>query len=74
MRVLIFGLPGSGKTYLASRLKKYLGDYAEHFNADEVRTNANDWDFSDAGRKRQSERMSKLVTDSVNNGKIAIAD
>ena len=59
MRVLIFGLPGSGKTYLASRLKKYLGDYAEHFNADEVRTNANDWDFSDAGRKRQSERMSK---------------
>ena len=74
MRVLIFGLPGSGKTYLASRLKKYLGDHAEHFNADEVRTNANDWDFSDAGRKRQSERMSKLVTDSVNNGKIAIAD
>tara|TARA_B100001287_G_scaffold201419_1_gene170779 strand:- start:1790 stop:2566 length:777 start_codon:yes stop_codon:yes gene_type:complete len=74
VRVLIFGLPGSGKTYLASRLKKYLGDHAEHFNADKVRAEANDWDFSDAGRKRQSERMSKLVTNSVSNGKIAIAD
>ena len=74
MRVLIFGLPGSGKTYLASHLKEYLGDHAEHFNADEVRAEANDWVFSDAGRKRQSERMSSLVTDSVNKGKIAIAD
>ena len=74
MRVLIFGLPGTGKTYLASRIKKYLGDNAEHFNADKVRAEANDWDFSDKGRQRQATRMTDLVTKSVSNGKIAIAD
>ncbi len=74
MRVLIFGLPGTGKTYLASRIKKYLGDNAEHFNADKVRAEANDWDFSDEGRQRQATRMTDLVTKSVSNGKIAIAD
>lgn len=74
MRVLIFGLPGSGKTYLASHLKEYLGDYAEHFNADDVREKANDWDFSYEGRQRQSKRMNDLCDTSVSKGKIAIAD
>ena len=48
MRVLIFGLPGSGKTYLAELLVEYLGDKVAWFNADKVREEANDWDFSDA--------------------------
>ena len=45
MRVLIFGLPGSGKTYLAERLVEYLGDKVAWFNADKVREEANDWDL-----------------------------
>ena len=51
------GLPGSGKTTLASRLKSLIN--AEWINADKVRSEANDWDFSAAGRVRQAERMRK---------------
>ena len=44
MNILIFGLPGSGKTTLANKLGK-IG--ATHLNADEVREQFQDWDFSD---------------------------
>ena len=44
------GLPGSGKTTLANELAPILN--AKRLNADEVRKNANDWDFSEEGRKR----------------------
>jgi hypothetical protein len=80
-RILIMGLPGSGKTYFAERLKKYLEDFSsvdtmpferlveyevppsfykskvDWFNADDVRRQYNDWDFSKEGRIRQSLRM-----------------
>ena len=46
------GLPGSGKTTLANELGPMLN--AKRLNADEVRKAANDWDFSEEGRKRQS--------------------
>lgn len=55
MKILIMGLPGSGKTWLAERLKKHLG-YA-WYNADAVREMSNDWDFSPEGRIRQANRM-----------------
>ena len=74
MRVLIFGLPGSGKTYLAERLEKYLGDKVAWFNADAVRKDADDWDFTEEGRIRQNNRMKTLCEDAESNGKIAIAD
>ena len=48
MKILIFGLPGSGKTTLANNLALYLD--AERLNADEIRTTYNDWDFSPEGR------------------------
>ena len=56
MRILIFGLPGSGKTTFAKKLS------ARHayFNADEVRRMFNDWDFSMEGRTRQAQRMACL--------------
>ena len=44
MKILIFGLPGAGKTTLAKALCKILG--AVHINAEEVRTMYDDWDFS----------------------------
>jgi len=73
-KVLIFGLPGSGKTYLAQELVQILGDQVAWFNADKVREEADDWDFSDEGRLRQKQRMKNLCEDAEAQGKIAIAD
>jgi len=58
-KILIMGLPGSGKTTLASKLVPLLK--AKWSNADEVRKSANDWDFSDAGRLRQAKRMFEVA-------------
>lgn len=58
MKILIMGLPGSGKTTLGKELARQLE--AAYFNADEVRKLFDDWDFSDEGRERQAYRMSDL--------------
>lgn len=67
MKILVMGLPGSGKTFLARELKKRLvtlDKTVEWLNADEIRKNFNDWDFSREGRLRQAERMKALAADS----------
>ena len=53
------GLPGSGKTTLASKLVPLLN--AKWLNNDEVRKAANDWDFSEEGRERQAKRMADIA-------------
>ena len=53
------GLPGSGKTTLASKLVPLLK--AKWINNDEARKAVNDWDFSEKGRLRQAKRMADLV-------------
>ena len=53
------GLPGAGKTTLADALAKKIK--SKRLNADEVRKEANDWDFSEEGRKRQAKRMSDFA-------------
>lgn len=74
MKVLIFGLPGSGKTYLAEKIMDILGDKAEWVNADAVRTECDDWDFSKRGRERQNQRMRILADQIDEKGKVAICD
>ncbi len=71
-KILIMGLPGAGKTTLASKLVPLLK--AKWLNADEVRKKANDWDFSIEGRKRQADRMSKLADEHAKKGHYVIAD
>jgi hypothetical protein len=86
-KILIMGLPGSGKTYFAERLKKYLEDNSAFYrnaetvdnskaevkwiNADQVRQKYNDWDFSHEGRIRQSIRMRELADSFFNDFVIA---
>ncbi len=58
------GLPGSGKTTLARELQAQLeaaGKQVGWLNADEIREQYNDWDFSEAGRIRQARRMRELA-------------
>ena len=66
------GLPGSGKTTLANELAPMLN--AKRLNADEVRKEANDWDFSEEGRKRQAKRMADFALKLKNEGNNVIAD
>lgn len=73
MKILIFGLPGAGKTWLAERLQKHIKDCA-WFNADEVRKMANDWEFSDQARMRQAGRMRNLADYEKANGRTVICD
>ena len=70
--ILIMGLPGSGKTTLASELVPLLK--AKWLNADEVRKEANDWDFSPEGRTRQAKRMWTKAQEYKNQGNHVVAD
>ena len=72
MKILIMGLPGSGKTTLARMMAPRLN--AVWLNADEVRKEANDWDFSEDGRRRQSLRMRSLAEGAVGNNRTVVAD
>ena len=66
------GLPGSGKTTLANELAPMIN--AKRLNADEVRKEANDWDFSEEGRKRQSKRMADFAKKLKDKGNYVVAD
>ena len=70
--ILVMGLPGAGKTTLANELAPLLN--AKRLNADEVRKAANDWDFSEEGRKRQAKRMAELAIKMKQEGNYIIAD
>jgi len=72
MKILIMGLPGSGKTTLAKLLVPMFN--AVWLNADRVRKDADDWDFSDEGRKRQSLRMWSFAEEAVDANRVVVAD
>ena len=66
------GLPGSGKTALASKLVPLLN--AKWLNNDEIRKAANDWDFSKEARKRQAKRMADIAEKYKKENKFVVAD
>ena len=66
------GLPGSGKTTLASKLVPLLN--AKWLNNDKVRREANDWDFSEEARIRQAKRMADLAEKYKKEGRYVVAD
>ena len=70
--ILVMGLPGAGKTTLANELATLLN--AKRLNADEIRKAANDWDFSEEGRKRQAKRMAEHALKLKNDGNNVVAD
>ncbi len=70
--ILVMGLPGAGKTTLANELAPSLN--AKRLNADEIRKAANDWDFSEEGRKRQAKRMAEHALKLKNLANYVVAD
>ena len=72
MKILICGLPGSGKTTLAKPFAELIG--AVHINADAIREEYDDWDFTPEGRMRQAARMKYLADGVVKAGRICVAD
>ena len=71
-KILIMGLPGSGKSYLAKKLSSSLN--AVWLNADALRKKEKDWDFSLEGRKRQAFRMLDLAKKEIKKNRIIVAD
>jgi len=70
--ILVMGLPGAGKTTLANELAPFIN--AKRLNADEIRKAANDWDFSEEGRKRQAKRMAEHALKLKSEGNYVVAD
>lgn len=73
MKILIMGLPGAGKTTLATALARELS--CVHFNADEVRKEiSKDLGFSVADRLEHARRMGVLCDIASRHGAHVIAD
>ena len=71
-KILIMGLPDSGKTSLAKLLAPMFN--AVLLNEDEVRKEANDFDLSEIGRSIHTNRMKRLADEAIQNNRNVIAD
>ena len=75
--ILVMGLPESGKSTFSASLVKKLEVFCtvKWINADAVRAEYNDWDFTEEGRKRQAFRMKGLAHKAATDGiEVAILD
>jgi len=59
IKILICGLPTSGKTTLSQSLQPLLKD-CDYLNGDIIRRATNDWDFTVEGRLRQASRFKEM--------------
>jgi adenylylsulfate kinase len=76
-KILIMGLPGSGKTTFAQALLDKIGEQkisSAWYNADHVRKMYDDWDFSLDGRLRQAQRMAEKADKCKELGIVAVCD
>ena len=76
-RLLVMGLPGCGKTKFSISITAECfrkGILVTWLNADAIREQYNDWDFSYEGRIRQARRMRELADEENSYGRIAICD
>ena len=71
-KILIMGLHGSGKTSLAKLLAPMFN--AVLLNEDEVRKEANDFDYSEIGRSIQTNRMKRLADEAIQNNRNVVVD
>ena len=67
------GLPGSGKTTFVEELKHLTKNF-DHYNADKIREEHQDYDFSDEGRLRQAQRMLSLSKKSTWDGQHSVME
>lgn len=76
-KILVMGLPGSGKTTFANKLFDILNDSVDMvalYNADHIRNHYDDWDFSETGRFRQLFRMTYYAELCEKNNIVSISD
>ena len=71
-KILIMGLPRSGKTSLARLLAPMFN--AVLLDEKEVRKEANDFDFSEVGRSIQTNRMKRLADEAIQNNRNVVAN
>ena len=76
MKILVFGLPGTGKTSLSSLLLKTLDRnlHVVHLDAASNRKTLNDLDFSEEGRRRSLNRTINDASHYKGIGYVVIAD
>ena len=71
-KILIMGLPGSGKKSLAKLLVPMFN--AVWLDGDEVRKEANDFDYSEMGRSIQTHRMKRLADEAIKDNRNVVAN
>lgn len=73
MVVLVFGLPGAGKTFFARRLAEKL--HAVHLSSDSIRRETGAWGhYSEAAKRNTYERMLKKMQDCIRSGADVVID